>query len=296
MWLTDTRLEAVRAVDADLAGALLRFRNVIDDAMLAGGDSKADLKMHIKVKHAKCDHRLKCLCSSDPSNAVCLPCPGSDASDATFELHRDAACPEERDRWVAAWQRTLVSGLAHALFELLATRCPYSPSASFFISGGDQTAEQRARTEALYAEAQLEAKHESKETKSNFVNKHVEVLAKAEARELGRPGLLPAWRHGEGGSLSRQQLVRQEGMRTVLLAAVPQAQLSLPADCTRHKSPWYYGVASMLIKNENGASAYVMSAAARGASLKGVEGIGQLFGLRAGAELGLMHAVPRQPA
>jgi len=44
--------------------------------------------MHIKVKHAKCDHRLKCLCSNDPSNAVCLPCPGSDASDATFELHR----------------------------------------------------------------------------------------------------------------------------------------------------------------------------------------------------------------
>ena len=68
------------------------------------------------------------------------------------------------------------------------------------------------------------------------------------------------------------------------------------AGCTRRDAPWYYGVASMLIKNENGVSAYVMSAAARGASLKGVEGIGDLFGLRAEAELGLMHAVPRQPA
>ena len=29
VWLTDTRLEAVRAVDADLADALLRFRDVV---------------------------------------------------------------------------------------------------------------------------------------------------------------------------------------------------------------------------------------------------------------------------
>ena len=88
VWLTEARLAAVRGADPRLAEALLRFRNVIDDAMLAGGDSKADLKMHVKVEHAKCDHRLQCLCSSDPSNAVCEPCPGSDTSDATFELHR----------------------------------------------------------------------------------------------------------------------------------------------------------------------------------------------------------------
>lgn len=88
VWLTEARLAAVRSADPRLAEALLRFRDVIDDAMLAGGDSKADLKMHVKVEHAKCDHRLQCLCSSDPSDAVCRPCPGSDASDATFEMHR----------------------------------------------------------------------------------------------------------------------------------------------------------------------------------------------------------------
>ena len=149
----------------------------------------------------------------------------------------------------------------------------------------------------MYAEALREATYDkSKVTKANHINKYVEGLANAEAREHGRQLPLPPWRHGAGGSLGKQKLVWQEGMRTVVLAAVPKAQLSLPAGCTRRCSPWYYGVASMLIKNENGASAYVMSAAARGASLKGVEGIGQLFGLRAGAELGLMHAVPRQPA
>ena len=149
---------------------------------------------------------------------------------------QDAA--EERDRWIAVWRRALASGTAHALFELLATRCPHLPSASFFISGADQTAEQRARTEAVYAAALREATHDtSNVTKLKFINEYAEGLANAEAREQGRQLPLPLWHHGADGSLSKQKLVWQEGMRTVVLAAVPKAQLSLPAGCTRRQSP-----------------------------------------------------------
>ena len=65
---------------------------------------------------------------------------------------QDAADPD-RDRDVFGVKVPLAKGVAHSLLCLFADRCPYMASSSFFISGPDETAEQRSRTGLLEIEA-----------------------------------------------------------------------------------------------------------------------------------------------
>ena len=134
-------------------------------------------------------------------------------------------------------------------------------------------------------------------TKFACINAYFESEALAEA---GAAGLsLSSWagRGGDGGpTLIKHPPVFEDNTRTVLIASVPLMTLSLPAPCTRRHSPWLYGLASLLVDVVDGCSAYIMSAAARGAAVESVPGIGGLFGLPSWLEPGLLHAVPRPPS